>query len=93
MLGISSDSVDRHERFVAEERLPYALLSDPDGATRERYAVKRSMLGLLPGRVTITISRDGRVLGTFASQLNIREHVEFALRSLAETPEEGGARS
>jgi peroxiredoxin Q/BCP len=39
MLGISPQSVDSHERFVAEHRLNLPLLSDPDKRVARSYGV------------------------------------------------------
>jgi thioredoxin-dependent peroxiredoxin len=39
LLGISPQSVDSHERFVAEHGLTVPLLADPDHATAKAYGV------------------------------------------------------
>jgi peroxiredoxin Q/BCP len=78
VIGISSDSVDSHERFCAAHRVPFALVSDSDGQVRRRYGVKSSF-GLLPGRVTYVIDRDGVVRHVFSSMTNIGGHVDGAL--------------
>ena len=48
VIGISADSEDSHRRFAARLRLPFILLSDPDGTVRARYRVPKT-LGLIPG--------------------------------------------
>lgn len=47
VFGISTDSVDSHRDFRADQDLPFTLLSDPDHAVAEAYGVwvERSMYG------------------------------------------------
>jgi peroxiredoxin Q/BCP len=83
VIGVSADSVESHRDFAARNRLPYRLLSDPGGTLRARYGVPRT-LGLIPGRVTYLIDREGIVRHIFASQFQPARHVEEALRVLGE---------
>lgn len=78
VIGVSSDSVDSHERFGAAHRVPFALVSDLGGQVRKHYGVKSSF-GMLPGRVTYVIDRDGVVRHVFSSMSNIGGHVDGAL--------------
>ena len=78
VIGISSDSVDRHAAFAGKHELPFTLLSDEGGQVRKSYAVPAT-LGLLPGRVTYVIDRAGTVRHVFNSQMSIGRHVNDAL--------------
>ena len=78
VIGISSDSVDSHAAFTGHHKLPFTLLSDEGGKVRKSYGVP-STLGLLPGRVTYVIDRDGTVRHVVNSQLNIGKHIESTL--------------
>lgn len=78
VIGISSDSVESHAEFARHHRLPFLLLSDPRGEARAAFKVGKT-LGLLPGRVTYVIDRDGTVRHAFESQLRVGKHVEEAL--------------
>ena len=78
VIGVSSDSVDSHVKFSNRHQLPFVLLSDKDGAVRKRYGVPMS-LGILPGRVTYVIDREGTVRHIFSSMTNIDRHVGDAL--------------
>ena len=75
VIGISSDSVKSHERFVEEHGLPFVLLSDEGGEVRKLYGVPNT-LGLFPGRVTYVIDEEGVVRHIFSSQLGVTGHVE-----------------
>jgi thioredoxin-dependent peroxiredoxin len=78
VIGVSSDSVDKHAAFAGHHELPFTLLSDQGGQVRKSYAVPAT-LGLLPGRVTYVIDRAGTVRHVFSSQTNIGRHVNDAL--------------
>jgi thioredoxin-dependent peroxiredoxin len=78
VIGVSSDSVESHEKFAAKHHLPFMLLSDQSGDLRKTYGVPKS-LGLLPGRVTYVIGPDGVVRDVFNSQLKYKEHHTRAL--------------
>jgi thioredoxin-dependent peroxiredoxin len=78
VIGVSSDSVDRHAAFAGHHKLPFTLLSDKGGQVRKSYGVPAT-LGLLPGRVTYVIDRTGTVRHVFNSMTNIGRHVKDAL--------------
>ncbi len=82
VIGISSDSEQSHRRFARENQLPYLLLSDPGGKVRRRFGVPSDLLGLIPGRVTYVIDRQGVVRHRFRSQLQFERHVQEALRTV-----------
>jgi peroxiredoxin Q/BCP len=78
VIGVSSDSEASHRKFADKFKLPFTLVADTDGAVRKRYGVPAT-LGLLPGRVTFVIDRDGVVRHVFNSQLQATKHVDEAL--------------
>ena len=78
VIGVSSDSVDRHAAFTGRHRLPFTLLSDQGGHVRKNYGVP-AVLGLLPGRVTYVIDRQGTVRHVFNSMTHIGQHINDAL--------------
>jgi len=87
VIGVSSQSVDSHSEFAVLNKLPFVLLSDEDGKVRELYGAS-STLGLLPGRVTYVIDKQGIVRHVFSSQLNPTKHIEEALRIVKEISKE-----
>ena len=78
VIGVSQDSDESHQSFAEHHRLPFLLVSDRDKALQKAYGVAKTM-GLLPGRVTFVIDRDGAVQHVFNSQLNAKKHVRKAL--------------
>jgi peroxiredoxin Q/BCP len=81
VVGISSDSADAHRAFADKHRLPFTLVADEGGKVRKLYGVP-STFGILPGRVTYVIDREGVVRHVFNSQLNPAKHVREALEVL-----------
>lgn len=81
VIGISSDTEDSHKQFSEVNKLPFTLLSDPDEDVRREYGVPKT-LGIVPGRVTYVIDKDGVIRHIFSSQLNYKRHVNEALSAL-----------
>ena len=79
VVGISSDTIESHDRFSARHRLPFVLLSDEEGAVRRLYGVPTT-LGIMPGRVTYVIDRAGILRHKFSAQFAAQKHVDEALR-------------
>ena len=78
VIGVSSDPVESHQVFASGHRLPFVLLSDADGSLRKAFGVPKT-LGLLPGRVTYVIDKEGVVRHVFSSQFAADRHVSEAL--------------
>lgn len=81
ILGISDDSAASHAKFAAKYNLPFALLSDKGGVVRKLYGVKKKF-GLIPGRVTFVIDRDGIIRHVYSALSESDQHVTEALRAL-----------
>lgn len=80
ILGISAQSVESHLAFAKKHRLNYTLLSDPGNKVRQSFGVPTSFFGLIPGRVTYVINKNGEVVYMFNSQTQAQKHVDEALR-------------
>ena len=79
VIGISSDTQQSHKKFAEHHNLPFTLLSDPGGKTRKLFGVPRSMMGLIPGRVTYVVDKQGIIRLIFNSQVKFDEHATEAL--------------
>lgn len=78
VIGISSDSIDSHEKFIQKYKLPFILLSDSDKKIRNLFGVKANLFGLLPGRVTYVADRNGIIQLVFDSMM-ASSHIPKAL--------------
>jgi len=83
VIGISSDTVKSHQKFAKKHELPFILLSDQDKKLRHLFGVKNNLFGLLPGRVTYVIDRNGVVILIFDS-INAASHIPKALDTIKE---------
>jgi peroxiredoxin Q/BCP len=82
VIGISNDSVESHKQFAGHHRLPFILLSDTGGEVRNLFGVPDDLLGLLPGRVTYIVDKQGIIQYIYNSQLRTENHINKALAIL-----------
>jgi len=66
VLGVSTDPVKAHDKFVSKFKLPFLLLADPEKAIVQAYGVwgEKSFMGRKyqgTHRVTFLIGPDGRI--------------------------------
>lgn len=59
LFGVSGDTDASHRAFAEHHKLPFRLISDPDGALAAAFGVP-VRLGI-PSRQTIVVGRDGNV--------------------------------
>jgi peroxiredoxin Q/BCP len=81
VVGISSDSEKSHAKFSARYKLPFILLADANGNVRKQFGVKKSLLGLVPGRETFVIDAQGKLIFKFNS-LDATKHMKKALKAI-----------
>ena len=81
VIGISSDSVDSHQKFATEYKLPFVLLSDGDKKIRKLFGVPSYVFGLIPGRVTYVADKEGKIIMIFDS-IKAGNHIPKALEAV-----------
>jgi len=86
VLGVSKDSVAKHDKFKAKYDLGVTLLSDEDGAVCEAYGVwvEKSMYGrkyMGIERATFLIGRDG-LLKQIWRKVKVTGHAEDVLQAV-----------
>lgn len=81
VIGVSSDSIKSHQKFASRYRLPFILLSDSNKKLRKLFGVPNDLFGLLPGRVTYVIDKNGIVQMVFNS-MSGKIHIQKALQIL-----------
>ena len=85
VIGVSSDSPESHQQFIAKYHLPFILLSDSDTGLRKLYGVQSvttEKYGVLPGRVTYVIDKGGVVRHVFSSLFEAERHIPEAINTL-----------
>tara|TARA_Y100000588_G_scaffold174934_1_gene188983 strand:+ start:214 stop:684 length:471 start_codon:yes stop_codon:yes gene_type:complete len=87
IVGVSKDSVARHDKFKAKYDLPFTLVSDDDGAICEAYGVwrekknyGRTYMGI--ERSTFLIDKKGKVVRVWR-KVKVSGHIEAVMDSLA----------
>lgn len=80
--GISSDSPEDNDKFAKAQRLQFPLLTDQGSILRKTFGIKADLMGLLPGRQTYVIDKNGKVILSFNDAFNAEGHVDAALKAL-----------
>ena len=83
ILGVSKDSVKRHDNFKAKQQLPFRLVSDGDGAICEAYGtwVQKKLYGreyMGIERATFLIDKAGTVRQIWR-KVKVAGHVDAVL--------------
>lgn len=81
VIGISGDSEASHDKFAQKHKLPFILLSDSTKKIRTLFGVPTHFFGLMPGRVTYIIDKQGKVVSVFDS-IKANVHIEHALKMI-----------
>ena len=87
VIGVSKDSVAKHDKFIAKHDLGVILASDENGSTCEDYGVwvEKSMYGrkyMGVERSTFIIGQDGRITRIWR-KVKVPGHAEEVLTALA----------
>ncbi|OLD62486.1 MAG: peroxiredoxin [Acidobacteria bacterium 13_1_40CM_2_68_5] len=87
ILGVSRDGLESHEKFSGKHRLPFLLLSDPDGEACTAYGVygKKSFLGrefFGIHRTTFVIDTTGTICRVYP-KVKVREHAQEVLQFIS----------
>ena len=88
ILGISPDSVRKHQNFIAKKELKVTLLADEEKEVCQAYGVwqlkknyGREYMGVV--RSTFLIDPDGKIVGKW-EKVRVKGHVEEVLNKLRE---------
>lgn len=88
ILGISKDSIKKHNGFIEKHNLPFLLLSDEDGKVCEDYGVwqlKKMMgkeyMGIV--RSTFLIDKEGKLVKEWRA-VKVNGHIEEVLEFVKE---------
>ena len=86
IIGVSRDSIKKHDNFIAKKELGIVLGADIDGKVTEDYGVwvEKSMYGktyMGIQRATFLIGPDGKIVDVWP-KVRVKGHVEAVLESL-----------
>jgi peroxiredoxin Q/BCP len=89
VLGVSKDSINSHNKFIAKYKLPFVLLSDPKAEVMKKYGAfgKKMMYGkTVEGtiRSTVVIGPKGDVIKHWPAVKKAEAHPEEVLAFVKE---------
>ncbi len=87
ILGVSKDSVKSHQKFKQKHKLPFTLLSDPEGKVLNLYGVwkEKSLYGrtfMGTERTTFLVDENGIVKKEYR-KVKVKGHAQVCLIDLA----------
>lgn len=80
VLGVSSDSVERHKKFAEKHSLPFPLVADPEKDVIKKYGADGI---LMPKRVTFVINPEGKIAKIY-DKVKAAKHAQEILKDLEE---------
>jgi peroxiredoxin Q/BCP len=88
VLGVSTDTVESHEKFADKFSLPFALLADEDHAVAEKYGVwvEKNMYGKKSmgiQRATFLIDKKGKIAAVWP-RVKVEGHVDEVKKAVKE---------
>ena len=78
IIGISTDNIHSHLKFIETYKIPFPLLSDERGEVCRQYNAWIPFINL-PKRITYVLKQDLVISGIFSNMFQARKHVDFAL--------------
>jgi thioredoxin-dependent peroxiredoxin len=88
LMGVSLDSVERHQKFIEKYNLPFTLLADIDKKLVQKYGVwqekklyGKTYMGIV--RTTFIIDKTGTLRKIFP-KVKVKTHIEEVLSALKE---------
>lgn len=84
VLGVSADGAESHQRFIAQNNLPFPLISDADKSISSMYGAAGWFGGFIPGmkRATFVIDKQGIIRSVLHYEVLIGKHVEGVIDAL-----------
>ena len=88
ILGVSIDSTERHQKFIAKYDLPFTLIADIDKKVVQKYGIwqekklyGKTFMGIV--RTTFIIDKTGTIQTIFP-KVKVKTHIEDVLSALKE---------
>lgn len=77
VFGVSTDTLESHERFKSEYKLPFDLLSDSQGKVSRLFGVYNGIFKIA-NRVTFIIDNEGTILSVTKNMFSPKAHIDAA---------------
>jgi peroxiredoxin Q/BCP len=85
VIGVSVDSNESHEKFAAEYKVQFALVSDKNRDLAKAYGATSFLQNILgkAGRVTFVIDKKSQIAAILQSELSASKHVDGVKAAIA----------
>jgi peroxiredoxin Q/BCP len=83
VVGISGQGVTSKQKFAKELGLDFSIVADDGDKVRKAFDVPRAAFGLLPGRVTYVLDKNGVCQKVYNELADATSHVTIATEALA----------
>ena len=84
VIGISRDSVESHQKFKEQHRLPFDLLSDSNGKVAEAYQALVPFLKVVR-RVTYLLNTNHKIAAVYENMFGAEKHIQQMIASVKKT--------
>lgn len=81
VVGISTDSINKHKAFKQQHDLPFELLSDRKGTVSKLYKAKMPILNMSK-RITYLLDEDHKIIAAVEDLFSAKNHIEKMLEHL-----------
>ena len=86
IIGVSEDSVKKHQKFIAKYNLPFTLISDPDNTIAKAFDIygEKEFMGRISDavhRTTFVINKEGIIVSVI-HPVDSSQHANQILQSL-----------
>ncbi|KAJ1622406.1 alkyl hydroperoxide reductase/ thiol specific antioxidant/ Mal allergen [Pavlovales sp. CCMP2436] len=82
VVGISGGQTDKYQDWIEENNLQsIMMLNDKGDEVRKLFKVPKAAFGLLPGRVTYVLNKNGACIEVYDNLLDAESHVSCALNA------------
>lgn len=83
LVGISGQDVASKQKFAQELGLTFSILADDNDTVRKAFNVPKAAFGLLPGRVTYVLDKNGVCQKVYNELADAASHAQMAKDTLA----------
>jgi peroxiredoxin Q/BCP len=77
VFGVSTDTLESHERFKKEHGLPFELLADTDGKVSRLYGAFNGLFKIA-NRITFIVDPNGTILSVTKNMFSPKSHINAA---------------
>ncbi|HET8860643.1 peroxiredoxin [Marivirga sp.] len=81
VVGISQDTISSHHKFKKENKLPFELLSDPQGKVAKLFKATIPVIGM-NRRITYLLDNDLRIKAVYENMFTADQHVKQMIENM-----------